>query len=183
MNNNLRNLSKNSSKLQSFNLDRNVISSSHFDNYNLAAYTEDIEKKGLKETWNDLCEYILTSKNIADFLSIKNLGELYEIGLAIQNKTSKKKSGQYYTPDDVALVMSQWLFSAKGENVCDVGCGTGNLILTYLNLIGFENARKLISNGNLYLYDFLPAKEAVFSIFQLIIVRFCNVLQFGNRSS
>lgn len=153
MNNNLRNASKSSSKLQSFNLDRNVIGGSCFDNYSLAAYTEDIEKKGLKETWNDLCEYILTSKNIADFLSIKNLGELYEIGLAIQNKTSKKKSGQYYTPDDVALVMSQWLFSAKGENVCDVGCGTGNLILTYLNLIGFENARKLISNGNLYLYD------------------------------
>lgn len=37
--------------------------------------------------------------------------------------------------------------------VCDVACGTGKLILTYLNHIGKEKATKLISEGKLFLYD------------------------------
>jgi len=40
-------------------------------------------------------------------LDIENFTELYEIGLAVEDKTSKKKNGQYYTPDDVAYVMAK----------------------------------------------------------------------------
>ena len=36
------------------------------------------------------------------------------------------------------LVMSQWLDKCDGDAVCDVACGTGKLILTYLDLIGYE---------------------------------------------
>ena len=50
--------------------------------------------------------------------------------------------------------MSKWLYKCEGTAVCDVACGTGKLILTYLELIGYDRARKLISSGNLYLYDF-----------------------------
>ena len=61
--------------------------------------------------------------------------------------------GKYYTPRDVSVVMSKWLKPLKGENICDVGCGTGNLILSYLDCLDKNEAIKLISNGNIYLYD------------------------------
>lgn len=34
------------------------------------------------------------------------------------------------------------LLGLEGEKVCDVACGTGKLILTYLDLIGEKNAQK-----------------------------------------
>jgi len=49
--------------------------------------------------------------------------------------------------------MSSFLLELKGENICDVGCGTGRLILSYLDLIGPEQSRKLINDGHLFLYD------------------------------
>lgn len=73
--------------------------------------------------------------------------------MAKTDKQKKKESGQYYTPNDVSAVMSKWLRTLPGENIVDVGCGTGNLILSYLNLIGKEEARRLIKDGRLYLYD------------------------------
>lgn len=123
--------------------------------YRLEDYIKDVETHGLEDTWNKICQFALDQNgSLPSFLDIKNFGELYEIGLAIQDKILKKKSGQYYTPDDVASVMSEWLEKSKGTAVCDVACGTGKLILTYLDLIGFEKARELISSGNLYLFDF-----------------------------
>ena len=106
-----------------------------YSNYNLNKYIEDIKEIGLENTWNEICEYVL-EKEENEFLDTKNFGELYEIGLAIEDKIKKKKSGQYYTPDDVALIMSEWLSKCEGENICDVACGTGKLILTYLEYIG-----------------------------------------------
>lgn len=121
--------------------------------YNISLYEDDVITLGLEKTWDTICQFVL-DKNKSEFLDIENFGELYEIGLAIQNKQSKKKSGQYYTPKDVAQVMAKWLYKCEGTKVCDVACGTGNLILTYLDLLGYEETRKLISSRNLYLYDF-----------------------------
>lgn len=122
--------------------------------YNLDLYVSDVETLGLEKTWDYICQYVIDNVDeLSDFLNVNNFGELYEIGLAIQDKILKKKNGQYYTPDDVATVMSKWLERCDGEAVCDVACGTGKLILTYLELIGYEATRKLISSGNLYLYD------------------------------
>lgn len=124
-------------------------------NYNLELYASDVETLGLEKTWDYICQYVIDNvAGLPDFLNVGNFGELYEIGLAIQDKILKKKNGQYYTPDDVAMVMSKWLEKCDGEAVCDVACGTGKLILTYLDLIGYDAARKLISSGNLYLYDY-----------------------------
>lgn len=123
--------------------------------YTLDDYIFDVENQGLEKTWDNICQFVIDHNGIVpDFLAAKNFGELYEIGLATQDKILKKKSGQYYTPDDVAEVMSEWLDQCEGTAVCDVACGTGKLILTYLDLIGYEKARELISSGNLYLYDF-----------------------------
>ncbi len=122
-------------------------------NYSLENYKKDIETYGLENTWTYICEYILTYGENTDFLTIRNFGEIYEIGLAIQDKQQKKVNGQYYTPDDVAIVMSEWFDTLEGENLCDVGCGTGKLILTYLDYIGREKALKLLNEGKVYLYD------------------------------
>ena len=82
-----------------------------------------------------------------------DVAELYEIELSRNNKQSKKEQGQYYTPRDVADVMANWFLKLPGSNVCDVCCGTGILILTYLFKLGYEKSRELIKSGCLYLYD------------------------------
>lgn len=124
--------------------------------YDLKKYIEDINILGLKTTWDLICEFILKYGEINNFLRVANFGEMYEIGLAIQDKDQKKKRGQYYTPDDVALVMSKWLDQCTGKNICDVACGTGKLILTYLSYIGFNNAKDIINGGRIYLYESDP---------------------------
>lgn len=123
------------------------------ERYDLKMYIADVKELGLEKTWENICNYIINNGENKGLLNIKRFGELYEIGLAVQDKIHKRESGQYYTPDDVALLMSQWLDSCEGENVCDVACGTGKLILTYLDYIGYERAKKIISEGKLYLYD------------------------------
>lgn len=125
------------------------------NSYTLEKYIKDVEKQGLQKTWDDICQFVIDHyKNCQEFLDVNNFGELYEIGLAIQDKQQKKNNGQYYTPDDIAAVMSEWLLKSKDcTNICDVGCGTGKLILTYLYLTGYEKSRELISSGRIYLYD------------------------------
>ena len=123
------------------------------DHYSLDYYINDIRIYGLEHTWSCICEYVLSYGESTDFLSVKNFGEMYEIGLAIQDKKQKKNNGQYYTPDDVATIMSEWFDSLDGQNLCDVGCGTGKLILTYFDYIGRERAYKLLNEGKLFVYD------------------------------
>lgn len=124
-----------------------------FSTYNLEKYKNDVEIIGLEETWNNIVAFVLQG-HYNSFLTIDKFAELYEIGLAIQDKYAKKESGQYYTPDDVANVMANWFNTLPGENICDVACGTGKLVLTYLDLIGFVNARKILKAGlsNYFLY-------------------------------
>lgn len=121
--------------------------------YNLNKYTDDIEQFGIKTTWDYICDYVLSNDNVVEFLNVSNFGELYEIALAIQDKQQKKENGKYYTPEDVALVMAGWLKDLDAYNICDVACGTGKLILTYLDLIGIDETIKLLNEGRIYLYD------------------------------
>ncbi len=132
-------------------LSDNIIS--RLKNYSLDIYVKDIETNGIQFTWDNICEYVLKYGENDRFLSVRNFGEMYEIGLAIQDKQQKKNNGQYYTPDDVAAIMSEWFDSLDGENICDVGCGTGKLILTYLDYIGEERAKIILKGGRVYLYD------------------------------
>lgn len=122
-------------------------------NYTMEQYITDIKTIGLQNTWENICNYLIHSKNNDDFLNINNFDVLYETALALIDKQSKKNSGKYATPKDVAAVMGKWLKELDCYNICDVGCGTGNLILTYLDSIGEEEAKKIISEGRIYLYD------------------------------
>lgn len=126
-------------------------------NYNsldcMEEYITSIENRGLSKTWDDICDYVLNNGESGQ-LNVKNLGEMYEAGLAASDKFKKKNNGQYYTPKDVATVMSKWLDEGEGYNVCDVACGTGALILNYLDYIGQKNAKNLLEEGRIYLYDY-----------------------------
>lgn len=124
--------------------------------YTLDDYITDVASLGLKPLWNNIISSLrengLPSSTKAIF-TLDNLGELYEIGMAETDKQAKKEFGKYYTPKDVAHVMSEWLVPLEGENIADVGCGTGQLILSYIDVIGKDVARSLALGGHIYLYD------------------------------
>ena len=122
-------------------------------NYTIDDYIKDIDTNGIKKTWKNILVKKISNVEMSNFLDIKNFGELYEIGLAHINKVDKKEHGKYYTPDDVACVMSNWLFGLKGGNVADVACGCGNLILKYLEIIDNDTREKLLKEKKIYLYD------------------------------
>lgn len=125
-----------------------------FAHYSEADYAWDVQKFGLRATWEAICAFVRENgEQRAGVLRIADFGDLYERGLALRDKTDKKRSGQYYTPPDVARVMAEWLDRAPGEQVCDVACGTGNLTLAYLDFIGDERARALLRAGKVWLYD------------------------------
>ncbi len=126
--------------------------SNRFLYYEKKDYINDVARLGLKQTWDEIIYYTLNNTNLNPNLSIDKFSELYEAGLAVQDKNSKKRQGQYYTPNDVANLMARWLFQNKGSAVCDVACGTGQLILAYLEILSDE-AVKLLQSGNVYLYD------------------------------
>lgn len=81
-----------------------------------------------------------------------SISEQYEAKLAKENKVQKKKDGVYYTPEDTASLLADFFLPLKGENICDVGCGCGNLILAYLEKLSFDDAVDVIKN-KLYLYE------------------------------
>lgn len=121
--------------------------------YTIENYITDIDKKGLKKTWRTILSKILNDTFNSSIFNVDNFGELYEIGLEHVNKIQKKEMGKYYTPKDVSKVMSNWLKTLEGKKVCDVGCGTGNLILAYLSCLEAKEAIELLNEGNVYLYD------------------------------
>ena len=112
-------------------------------------YHDSLDQIGLKKTWDIILNDIFPN----DFFSEDRLGGLYEDGLAYSNKIEKKAMGKYYTPIDVAQIMSKYLLTLNGENICDLCTGTGNLILSVLETMGPEEAKRKIANGNIYLYD------------------------------
>ncbi len=120
--------------------------------YDLVRYRADVQNLGLAKTWERICRWLLV-RGEDGFLRLSALGDLYEEGLALRDKFDKKHRGQYYTPEDVAAVMSEWFDRLPGKAVCDVGCGVGNLILSYFGRIGRAKTRRLLREGRLHLYD------------------------------
>lgn len=121
-------------------------------NYNISKYLKDIDTYGMELVWENILSSIRNRQN-NEIFSSQNFGELYEIGLANVNKEKKKEQGKYYTPIDVATIMSDWFLPLDGQNICDVCCGTGNLILSYLKKLNELQRATLLKNGNIYLYD------------------------------
>ncbi len=124
--------------------------------YSYDRYCADVDADGLETTWNRIIRHVLDHGE-TDFLTVENFGPLYEAGLARVNPSAKRRRGQFYTPPDVARVMAEWfdrvVSASPCEAVCDVACGTGNLILAYLGFIGRERATALLASGRVHLYD------------------------------
>lgn len=126
--------------------------------FTLDKYEEQVLKHGLNKVWAFLTSYLKEkgietfSKAVVDFYDI---GRLYEIGLAVENKYSKKEAGKYYTPRDVSKLMADLLIEAETINcIADVGCGCGNLIIEVLSKVrerSEEEFNKLINK--VYLFD------------------------------
>ena len=82
---------KNSKKTDSvliFELSNEIIEK--LDNYSIEQYIKDVEKNGLGKTWDNICSYILQFGEKQDLIKISNFGEMYEIGLATEDKIKKK---------------------------------------------------------------------------------------------
>jgi hypothetical protein len=116
---------------------------------NITEYHNSITQIGLSNTWKQILENNFPN----DFFTEDRLGGLYEDGLAFANKIEKKAMGKYYTPIDVANVLSAYFLKLSGDNICDLCCGTGNLILSVLEQMGNEEARCALEEGRIYLYD------------------------------
>lgn len=145
--------------------------------FTVSLYKDIVKEYGLRKTWDELCFYLEENgidtfeRNVVGFYDI---GRLYEIGLAVENKCSKKESGQYYTPQDVSLVMAKLLTEkTQLDNICDVACGCGNLIIEVLKIVKersleeFEQIKRKI-----YLYD---NDELAL---QICVKRLCALLKF-----
>ena len=156
-------------------------------NLNLEIYYDILDIYGLEKTW----KYIISSlrkhtlKEINQtFVKFDDIGELYEIGLAHTDKIEKKDMGKYYTPTDVASVMSKLLLENNDiENIADVACGTGNLIIEVIKQIQIEklfDINQFIKEGHLYLYDLDPiALDICVAKIELIVGE--SVKKFINR--
>lgn len=122
--------------------------------YTIEQYYNDIDTIGLEETW-----YFIIGLNYECSLPTNhpfhysNFGVLYELGLAHINKQQKKESGVFYTPADVSEVLADMLSDIKAYNICDVACGTGNLIIKVLQGMSKKDALGLLKGGHIYLYD------------------------------
>lgn len=115
----------------------------------LQEYHSLIDEMGLANAWNHILSNIFPN----EFFTPNHLGGLYEDGLAYENKIEKKAMGKYYTPIDVAEVMAKYLLELPGKNICDLCCGTGNLILAVLDIMGQDKAVEALQQGHIYLYD------------------------------
>ena len=128
------------------------------EKFSIKEYERFIDSYGLKEVWETLCSIMKTegikffNKKVVNFYDI---GRLYEIGLARENKYSKKECGKYYTPLDVSFVMAQ-LLAEDGEipSLADTGCGCGNLIIEVLKIV-HERSQDEFNNllDKIYLFD------------------------------
>lgn len=126
--------------------------------FSLDKYEEQVLNNGLEKVWDYLIQFLndngveIFSKKVVDFYDI---GRLYEIGLAIENKYSKKEAGKYYTPRDVSRLMAELLVeNTRLSSIADVGCGCGNLIIEVISKVRERSADEydeLIKN--IYLYD------------------------------
>ena len=60
-----------------------------FAEYDLQKYLSDVDQFGLQNLWDSILEWALHNKVSDGIFRVSNFGELYEIGLARENKLQK----------------------------------------------------------------------------------------------
>ena len=125
--------------------------------YSKSQYVADVEHFSLDDIWDAILDYVMHYGE-TDFLKVDLFGDLYELGLSIKDKESKKKNGVYYTPKDVSDLMAEYYVEqmVKGANLCDVCAGTGNLIISVLEQFTSRQRKRFLEGGRVFLYDMDP---------------------------
>lgn len=113
-------------------------------------YMNSIKEFGIHNVWQYILSHYDKIKN--DFINVENFHNLYEMALST-NSIHKKQNGQFFTPKLTAELTADFLSDYETENVCDVACGTGTLILAYFEKIGEEKTKELLKQKRIFLYD------------------------------
>jgi len=151
-----------------------------------------LEKYGLEKTWANLLvakiknkgekyKYILKDSffrnadnidNLLEGLTIGEVSILYEYSLAHNNKDKRQEEGQYFTPDDVAQLMSDKSDVFPKGIWVDPCSGVGNL--SYWLIKRQKNKENFLLN-NIYFID----KDKL----ALLIARTFLTIEFQNQKS
>lgn len=64
------------------------------------------------------------------------IGNTYEYLIAHFASDAGKKGGEFYTPAEVAILLSKLLDPKKGDRICDPACGSGSLLIRVADEVG-----------------------------------------------
>lgn len=64
------------------------------------------------------------------------IGNTYEYLIAHFASDAGKKGGEFYTPGEVAILLSKLLRPKKGDRICDPACGSGSLLIHVADEVG-----------------------------------------------
>ncbi|MFL6281542.1 MAG: type I restriction-modification system subunit M [Pyrinomonadaceae bacterium] len=64
------------------------------------------------------------------------IGNTYEYLIAHFASDAGKKGGEFYTPGEVAILLSKLLKPKKGDRICDPACGSGSLLIRVADEVG-----------------------------------------------
>ena len=81
--------------------------------------------------WRSL--YVLTHAIVVRFYPIK-VSEM----VGISPEYSQKRSGAYFTPDDVSEALVAWACRTPGDRMIDPSCGDGQFLAIHQNSVGVE---------------------------------------------
>lgn len=142
-----------------------------------------LDRHGIEHTWKSLLythaavthsqkldtNFTIFAEDVLKDLSIGNISVLYEFSLAHVNVQGRKKEGQFFTPDDVALKMVDFTSQFPPGGIwLDPCSGVGNLAF---HLVQKHNNPADFMMNYLYLVDKDPLA--------LWIARFLLALNFG----
>jgi len=150
-----------------------------------------IHKYGIKKAWRDIlathiCSfgdrflyiledqafkgYKLLAKNLLGELSIGEVGVLYEYCVAHVDASSRKDNGQFFTPDDVAILMVKQSKDFPKGRWLDPCSGIGNLSW---HLVNYQENKEDFLINNMILSD----RDEV----ALLIARVLFTISFQNK--
>ena len=130
-----------------------------------------LDENGIELTWQSILKTLIVSldskfsyilkdeffesakvleTNYIEGLSVGEIGVLYEYSLAYVNPESRKESGQYFTPDDIAQLMTNYAADFEDGVWIDPCSGVGNL--SYWLIHKADNPEEFLSN-NLLITD------------------------------
>jgi type I restriction enzyme M protein len=68
--------------------------------------------------------------------SLDVIGNTYEYLIAHFASDAGKKGGEFYTPGEVAILLSKLLRPKKSDRICDPACGSGSLLIHVADEVG-----------------------------------------------